>query len=319
MSDYRFDCPRCGQSLEAPEEMLGETIDCPSCNGQIQIPAPAQPEKPRGMAQASRSRRAPQASSPPKSERNLTPVIISVVVLLALVGGAAAFFMILRDPHRVEVPSSFEKWDDEDLHKAVEKLSEKERKLFVAYAARVALATALGGEGVIPEVKTVGDVLEDQRKWQKEQEQQELRRVPLAAKLLKEQADAKRVMSNAVTVSLLDITFQDSDSTRGIYSDYFAMQVGFENRTSKDIAGIKGTVLFKDIFGDLIQGIRLSDDGGVASNDAVARNFTMDYNQFKDADKKLRNTSRDKLTIEWEPDTYLFTDGSKMTMAKGEY
>ncbi len=46
MSDYKFDCPRCGQSLEAPEDMLGETIDCPSCNQSITIPAPQEPASP---------------------------------------------------------------------------------------------------------------------------------------------------------------------------------------------------------------------------------------------------------------------------------
>ena len=40
MSEFKFNCPRCNQSLEAPEEMLGDTIECPSCKGSIQLPAP---------------------------------------------------------------------------------------------------------------------------------------------------------------------------------------------------------------------------------------------------------------------------------------
>jgi hypothetical protein len=40
MSDFKFNCPHCQQWLEAPEEMLGETIDCPSCQGSIELPAP---------------------------------------------------------------------------------------------------------------------------------------------------------------------------------------------------------------------------------------------------------------------------------------
>jgi hypothetical protein len=38
MSDLKFNCPHCEQSLEAPDEMLGQTIDCPSCNCQIDLP-----------------------------------------------------------------------------------------------------------------------------------------------------------------------------------------------------------------------------------------------------------------------------------------
>lgn len=40
MSDYRFNCLHCNQSLEAPIDMLGQTIECPSCNQSIELPAP---------------------------------------------------------------------------------------------------------------------------------------------------------------------------------------------------------------------------------------------------------------------------------------
>lgn len=45
MTDFKFNCPHCKQSLEAPEEMLGQQINCPSCNGAIKLPNP-QPKKP---------------------------------------------------------------------------------------------------------------------------------------------------------------------------------------------------------------------------------------------------------------------------------
>lgn len=40
MQDFKFNCPHCKQSLEAPEELLGQQINCPSCNGAIQLPKP---------------------------------------------------------------------------------------------------------------------------------------------------------------------------------------------------------------------------------------------------------------------------------------
>lgn len=40
MSDLTFSCPHCKQSLEIPEEMLGRTVECPACNGSIQLPEP---------------------------------------------------------------------------------------------------------------------------------------------------------------------------------------------------------------------------------------------------------------------------------------
>ncbi|MDR0993968.1 MAG: hypothetical protein LBN38_05330 [Verrucomicrobiota bacterium] len=38
MADLHFNCPHCGQNLDAPEEMAGETIDCPVCQKSFQIP-----------------------------------------------------------------------------------------------------------------------------------------------------------------------------------------------------------------------------------------------------------------------------------------
>ena len=40
MSDLKFKCPHCEQSLEEPEEMLGQTIECPACNNQFAVPTP---------------------------------------------------------------------------------------------------------------------------------------------------------------------------------------------------------------------------------------------------------------------------------------
>ena len=38
MADINFNCPHCGQNLNGPEEMAGQTIDCPVCQQSFQIP-----------------------------------------------------------------------------------------------------------------------------------------------------------------------------------------------------------------------------------------------------------------------------------------
>ena len=57
MADFKFNCPHCKQSLEAPEEILGQRINCPSCNGAIDLPnpprtvtAPPPPQQPQTRA-----------------------------------------------------------------------------------------------------------------------------------------------------------------------------------------------------------------------------------------------------------------------------
>lgn len=41
MSDVQFTCPHCTQTLEVPEDALGQTVLCPACQGQITLAKPA--------------------------------------------------------------------------------------------------------------------------------------------------------------------------------------------------------------------------------------------------------------------------------------
>ena len=40
MSDFKLNCPHCNQHLEAPDELLGTTVECPSCQGAIAVARP---------------------------------------------------------------------------------------------------------------------------------------------------------------------------------------------------------------------------------------------------------------------------------------
>ena len=40
MSDPKYECPHCSQHLEVPDDLLGQTLECPSCKGQFSIPKP---------------------------------------------------------------------------------------------------------------------------------------------------------------------------------------------------------------------------------------------------------------------------------------
>lgn len=39
MADIEFSCKGCGQHLEAPPEMAGETVECPQCGTRLEIPS----------------------------------------------------------------------------------------------------------------------------------------------------------------------------------------------------------------------------------------------------------------------------------------
>lgn len=46
MADVNFDCPFCGQNLEADEEMVGTNVPCPACGKVIRVVVPT--TRPRG-------------------------------------------------------------------------------------------------------------------------------------------------------------------------------------------------------------------------------------------------------------------------------
>ena len=39
MSEIHFECPKCSQSIDAPQVLATQLIDCPSCNETIEVPA----------------------------------------------------------------------------------------------------------------------------------------------------------------------------------------------------------------------------------------------------------------------------------------
>jgi len=84
MNYYRFYCSHCGQSLEAPEDMLGETIDCPSCNGKFELPNPEHPPCPSH-----------QCSAPPHTRQRTTTkqTVDTNIKQGVLIAGAICFIL----------------------------------------------------------------------------------------------------------------------------------------------------------------------------------------------------------------------------------
>ena len=42
MPDIHFDCPKCKQTLDAPEELAAQLIECPTCKETIEVPVRSQ-------------------------------------------------------------------------------------------------------------------------------------------------------------------------------------------------------------------------------------------------------------------------------------
>jgi len=170
------------------------------------------------------------------------------------------------------------------------------------------LRAAMTGHDPFPIGKTIGEIIDDQRKFNAEsdiRDKEEKERIAKAKSI----ADEKRkVLLAALTVTEFEKGFEHID-----YQDYNTMKFSYENRSGKDIRGFKGTIIYKDLFGDVITGLRLKEDRTIKAGQTVQVSKQVDYNQFMDKDKKLREASLDNMKVTWEPDVILFTDGTSLS------
>jgi DNA-directed RNA polymerase subunit RPC12/RpoP len=94
MANFKFECPHCAQKLEAPDDMHGETIDCPACKGRIDLPKPiSRPLKPLYVSQKSSTM--PQPRIIPIRKPPDLKVKRSSAALASLVLGIASFAICL--------------------------------------------------------------------------------------------------------------------------------------------------------------------------------------------------------------------------------
>lgn len=61
MPDIHFECPKCSQTLDAPEELATQLIDCPTCKEPLKVPVRSQRTEP------------PKPAIPPPAQRPALP------------------------------------------------------------------------------------------------------------------------------------------------------------------------------------------------------------------------------------------------------
>ena len=129
----------------------------------------------------------------------------------------------------------------ENSDKILPKLTAEERGLLTASFARQSIANVFSGRSTPVPDKTVGELIEDQRKWLAAQKDEEDRQRRLAA----EMADKQAALRNVITVALYG--FREKES---LMSNYAAVDYAYENRSSKDVRAFEGRVVYRDVLGN---------------------------------------------------------------------
>ena len=216
------------------------------------------------------------------------------------------------DPKNKVIPSDMSKWDT-DLKPAVEKLSEEEKKLFAGYVMRAKMGEVFGGKGVA-EGTTIGQGIEQQKKWVQEQEAKEAEQRALKEKVEKERAALKQQINGAVTVAVVDLHLRKGSMESGDFEDKQIIKLALENKGQKDIAGIKGTIKFIDIFDKEVGSISFGYDDGIKAGATASWSGSRRYNQFLEEHKAIANLQPGKYRTVFEPEAIVYVDGTKIIM-----
>ncbi|MDI6765310.1 MAG: hypothetical protein QME52_00535 [Bacteroidota bacterium] len=224
-------------------------------------------------------------------------------------------------PKETPLPRELDKI--ERIKPAIEKLTPEERELVAGYIIRHTVGAKLGGlfggkENLgIPEGMTLGKAIEEQRKFKADAAIEEAKQHAVKAKLQGEREAAMKPMREAITVTLVSKKIKAERSSNGIiWNENLEVIFGYKNNTDKDIAGVKGYISIRDLFGDEISGFLISNYNTIKAGQTVnwmdsrSVRFTIGNNN----DRKLAELEDDKLKVVWDPRMIIFKDGTSLTV-----
>lgn len=218
---------------------------------------------------------------------------IVVAMLLTMLAGCS-------DPKSYEVS----KLNEEQQKEIGKKLNAEEGAKLTAYMMR----NALSGKS-LPTGVTVGQAIKDQDEWLAKQKAEEAK-----AAEIKKRVDAERKAKLEEFAKLVSVALVGKKNSYEQYERRFVgLHIAYENKTDKDMVGVKGVLRITDIFGDKILNIRWSYDEGIPANSTrVERGSGLRVNQFMDEHMKLWNSDFEKLKATFEVQTVIFKDGTKV-------
>ena len=242
--------------------------------------------------------------------------IIATAIVLA--GALTA----CSDPRNTLLPQDVSKLAT--MQPTLEKLSVEDRQLLSGYIVRETIDAKfggiLGGTKIpgIPEGMTVGKAIELQRNFQADQTIEEAKQLALKDRLRAEREVAEKAMREAVTVTLVSKSLKEEGGASGMVLDEkIEVVFGYKNNSTKDIAGVKGRISVRDLFGDELSAFQVSNDESIKSGASITwtggRSIRYAMGS-SNKDMKLTELGDGKYTTQWNPQVIIFADGTKLTL-----
>ncbi|MDL2336266.1 MAG: hypothetical protein QFE16_00345 [Pseudomonadota bacterium] len=197
----------------------------------------------------------------------------SRVAKLAATVLIAATLAACSGPRDTPLPQDISKM--EAIKPAMEKLQPEERELVAGYVMRHTIGAAFGklaGQDIegIPVGMTIGKAIDEQRSWKADQVLVEAKKKEEEIKLKAAHEAAVKVMRDAVSVVLVNKKIEAEHGYSGIVTDEkFVVTLSYKNNTAKDISGVKGRVTMKDVFGDELSVVQISNDDTIKAGQSA--------------------------------------------------
>jgi hypothetical protein len=200
------------------------------------------------------------------------------------------------------------------------RLAESDRVLLAKYIAVNDMAKAFGrpSENQITG-RTVGEVLVEAKKWETFQAEQAAIAVKREAEAtaLKQKTDAESKLlaekiSTSVIVAVLDKRVLPKNFDAGRYSEMLSISYALENKSTKTIKQLKGSVFFVDATGDAVGSLPVDFDQTILPGKTLKTDTGSGWklNSFSNGDiEKIANREFTSMKASFVPTSIAFDDG----------
>lgn len=220
------------------------------------------------------------------------------VVLLAIGCG---------DPRSTKIPADVS--EIPKIQSSLDKLDSADRRRVAAYEMRAHMGALFGNSPPAASV-TIGEAIDNQKAFEAAEAKEEAASKALAVKVAADRARQLALMSQVLSTALTKLEVEGAPKDQ--FGQFIYMHVAFQNRGARSIAGVKGTAILRDIFGDTLATKSVSYDKGIPINSVKELRELLGATMVDAHDKKLADTPIEKVKFSFEPSIIIFDDGTKL-------
>ncbi len=202
--------------------------------------------------------------------------------------------------------------DIEKNSEKISKLSDEDKKLLIGYVFRAEAGSIFGQQSHNAYGITVGEAIEDQKKFIDDQKKKEVEQKAKQEEAQKELERQQEKLNSAV-----DVIFVNHEPSKDGFADTVRINIKFINKSGKTIIGTKGVAIFSDKFGDVLKKINLKNDfNDIGGKLETGKDYNLlgsiNVNPFINEDGKFADTPTSDIKFTYKPEIVLFEDGTKL-------